>query len=621
MPILPRYSLSLGLGLLLANVLPAPAQDTTITLQTLHVFRGIGDGAAPVGGLVPAKDGNYYGTTYAGGTNGATGGTIFRFSPGDGILTTITSFDKNAPRAPLTEGLDGRLYGTTTLGGSGDGILFRLTLPNSLQVLSTFDRTKTGYQPYAGLTRGQDGYFYGTTTGDGPAGGGTFFRLSPTGDLSVVHDFSATKGEGTHVLGKLVLGRDGDLYGTAAADGAHGSGTVFRISTLGSLDTVYDFTGGADGGNPRAGLLPGGDGSFYGTTSSGGAEGRGTVFRVTPQGELTTLHTFTAANADGAQPLAPLIDGNDGSLYGTTSTGGAGNSGTIFAVKQSGDFTTLHAFTGGAGGAAPTGALTSAGNGIFYGTTSAGGVDNPVQGTLFKLNLRTPPEIPGTLAFAAAVTPVSEGVANATLLINRTGGTTGTVGVRYATADSTAQAGVDYQAVSGAVSWRDGDDQPKAVVVPIVDRGLSDHSTRIFSVMLSAPTGGALLGPVATAGVSILEDDPPFVPTVTLSVVGDGTATVGGDFARVLFSRDGDTTEALTVHYQVQGKARNGVDYEALPGVLTIPAGKTRAKLKIKPKANAPHKGTFNVKILPTAPTDDSYRVEPSKVKVRFVNP
>ena len=190
--------------------------------------------------------------------------------------------------------------------------------------------------------------------------------------------------------------------------------------------------------------------------------------------------------------------------------------------------------------------------------------------------------------------------------------------------DGSAKTGVDYLAVSGLLNWAAGDSKSKTIYVPIADPGLSDHSTRTFSVKLSSPTGGATLGNIPTVGIAIQEDDaytPPKLPGVSLTVLNDGTVTVGGRNATILFSRDGDTSADLTVNYTLKGTARNGVDYQTLPGKFTIPAGSAKAKLKIKALFTSPHKGTLTIKLLPQAPLDNSFQIDTPKAKVLFVNP
>ena len=488
----------------------------------------------------------------------------------------------------------------------------------SLQTLYTFRGNGDGSLPFGGLTAGGDGFFYGTTVGGGISGhtGGTVFRLAPDGTLFTLSSFLAGA---PYTAPTLAV--DGNFYGTATLGGEGNGGFVFRTAPNGtSTRIIGSFTSTTTGVTPYASLFEGSDGGLYGTTTSGtGAAADGGVFQIQRDGTLRVLHLFNPDGSEGTLPYGELVQGRDGDYYGTTSADGPHGGGTVFRVTTLGLYTTVYAFTGDADGGSPRAALLLGSDGNFYGTTSAGGLNNQGSGTAFQLNLRALPAVPGTLAFSADGTNVDEGAGLATLTVTRTGGSTGAVSVGYTTADGTARAGVDFLAVSGKLAWAAGDTAPKQIKVPITDGNLSDNSTRTFSVRFLTATGGATLG-AASETVNILEDDAVRPTTVTLSVLGDGMAVVGGEKGKVLFTRSGDTTAALQVQYQIKGKLVNGSDYEFLPGALTIPAGAFSAKLKIKPRAGAGHRGTSNLRIFPTAPMDGSFVVEPEKVKIQFVN-
>src|SRR5204863_365766 len=179
-----------------------------------------------------------------------------------------------------------------------------------------------------GLVQGSDGNFYGTTTvgGNYNGGEGTVLKISATGVMTTLYLFTGDQGGGN--LCGLVQSSDGNFYGTTAGGGNHGGfGTVFKISATGGLTTLYSFTGGKDGWSPLAGLVQGSDGSFYGTTIDGGSDGgQGTVFKISATGALTTLYSFTGGQ-DGGFPSG-LVQGSDGNFYGTTDGGGVGGAGT-----------------------------------------------------------------------------------------------------------------------------------------------------------------------------------------------------------------------------------------------------------------------------------------------------
>src|ERR1035441_1873745 len=163
-----------------------------------------------------------------------------------------------------------------------------------------------------------------------PFSPGTVFKISTNGALTNLYSFTGGN-DGANPYAVLVQGSDGSFYGTTMLGGTNGYGTVFQISSNGTLTTLYSFTGGNDGGNPAVGLVQGSDGSFYGTTEYGGTNNAGTVFKISTNGALTTLYSFTGQN-DGAEPLAGLVQGSDGSFYGTTWMGGLGGAGTVFRL-------------------------------------------------------------------------------------------------------------------------------------------------------------------------------------------------------------------------------------------------------------------------------------------------
>jgi uncharacterized repeat protein (TIGR03803 family) len=386
-----------------AAVIDSPAQ----TLTTLASFNG-SNGADPQASLVQGLDGNFYGTTFAGGANDD--GTVFKITPG-GTLTTLYNFcsktgctDGSGPQAGLVLATDGNFYGTTELGGastacpSGCGTVFKVTPDGTLTTLHSFDGSD-GEDPVAALIQATDGNFYGTTDLGGPNwyNTGTVFKITPAGALTTLHSFDFYDGEAP--LAALVQATDGNFYGTTSNGGeAYGFGTVFKITAGGTLTTLHSFCSQSnsqmncsDGANPFAGLVLGTDGNLYGTTKFGGAvffwvcasEGCGTVFKITPDGALTTLHSFDLD--DGAYSIAGLVQATDGNFYGTMDDGGPETiDGTVFKITPGGTLTTLHSFDF-TDGANPLAALVQATDGNFYGTTCCGGASYPNLGTVFSL--------------------------------------------------------------------------------------------------------------------------------------------------------------------------------------------------------------------------------------------
>ena len=372
-------------------VVSASAQNLT----TLASFDGA-DGAGPSMSLVQGLDGNFYGTTLTGGAG--QDGTVFKVTP-TGAITALHSFNNTEGSSPfggLALNTDGNLYGTTEAGGShAFGTVFRITPAGTFTLLHNFcveSGCPDGAVPAAGLVLAANGQFYGTTYLGG-GGGGTIFRISATGQFL---DLYADVDENS--LAGLVQGTDNNFYGTAEfggfpPPGGISSGTIFKITPPGLYTELYDFCqqyACADGANPSASLVEGADGTFYGTTYAGGAYGYGSIFNITTTGALTTLYSFCAQSVctDGANPYAGLTLGTDGNFYGTTYYGGVDNRGTVFKVATNGEFTTLYSFCAQSGcpdGDYVYGGLVQGTDGSFYGTTYQGGTHD--DGTIFKLSV------------------------------------------------------------------------------------------------------------------------------------------------------------------------------------------------------------------------------------------
>src|SRR5438105_191846 len=242
-----------------------------------------------------------------------------------------------------------------------------------------------GRSPEAALVQGSDGNFYGTTLLGGAHLKGTVFKIDPTGSLTTLHSFSGSPGDGAVPFAGLVQGSDGNFYGTTASGGAFFQGTVFRMTPSGAITVLHSFNSFfSEGAVPFAALVQGCDGNFYGTTALGGAHFKGTVFKINAAGSLTTLHSFSGSPGEGANPIAGLVQGSDGNLYGTTALGGTHFRGTVFNIDATGSLTTLHSFAGSPGeGALPFAGLVQGSDGKFYGTTALGGAHG--AGTVFNL--------------------------------------------------------------------------------------------------------------------------------------------------------------------------------------------------------------------------------------------
>jgi len=300
---------------------------------------------------------------------------------------SLDSFDNTnaaAPWAMLIQANDGNLYGTTQNGGntacsSGCGTIFQIT-PNGKLATFSFNGTN-GNGPLAGLVQAANGDFYGVS-GGGANGSGTVFKFTPKGGFTTLFNFNGANGNDP--TGTLIQATDGNFYGTTESGGYVNEGTVFKITPSGTLTTLHEFSGGADGALPVAGLIQATDGNLYGTTWGDAYQNlnEGTVFKITLSGKLTTLHSFDTT--DGANPQGGLVQGTDGNFYGATEEGGTSNYGTVFKMTPKGKLTTLHSFSGGTGGDTPVCTLVQATDGNFYGTAAYDG-KYPNFGTVFKI--------------------------------------------------------------------------------------------------------------------------------------------------------------------------------------------------------------------------------------------
>jgi uncharacterized repeat protein (TIGR03803 family) len=249
-------------------------------------------------------------------------------------------------------------------------------------VLTNFSPANSGgFAPYGSLLQAWSTVLYGVTAFGGASGKGTIFSIQPDGTFGVLYSFAGGT-DGAIPYGGLIQGADGSLYGATTAGGVNGTGVVFRINTSGVETVLYAFGTGSDAQQPYGSLLQGSDGNFYGTSLAGGANGQGTVFRITPSGTETVLHSF-GSGTDGIAPRGALIQGTDGNLYGVTSQGGENGHGILFRMTLQGVETVLYSFANGTDAANPQGSLIQASDGNFYGLSAHGGQYG--AGALFKL--------------------------------------------------------------------------------------------------------------------------------------------------------------------------------------------------------------------------------------------
>jgi uncharacterized repeat protein (TIGR03803 family) len=336
------------------------------TYEELYAFHAI-DGLQPVAGLLLGSDGFLYGTTgylISGGE-----GTVFRFDPEFRVLTTLHSFtgtDGALPQGALIEGGDGFFYGTTRLGGDMNyGTVYRIDASGNFTRLHSFSDTD-GREPFGKLYRAANGDLYGTvSSGAGPNDQGAVFRIDGNGTTSIVHAFSGSPTDGGVPKGGMILAGDGKLYGATAGGGANGEGALYRITLPATLEVFYSFNG-TDGTSPYDDLaLSESDGTIVGTTNSGGTHDLGTVYRLTLPGTVSSLHSFDGS--DGKTPYSGVVVAESGDIFGVTWFGGPEEMGVVYQLDGSGE-TVIHPFR--PEGASPRAALIEASNGKLYGTAT-----------------------------------------------------------------------------------------------------------------------------------------------------------------------------------------------------------------------------------------------------------
>jgi uncharacterized repeat protein (TIGR03803 family) len=349
------------------------------------------------------------------------------------------------------QGTDGNLYGTTYEGGANGvyGTVFEITPAGQLTTLHSFDYFDDGAYPQAGLVQATNGNFYGTTYWAGANGGGTIFEITPAGQLTTLYSFCSQTNctDGEEPEAGLVQATNGNLYGTTWSGGTNFDGTVFAITLAGQLSTLYSFCsqpGCTDGVDPHAGLIQATDGNLYGTTESGGANDFGTVFEITPAGQLTTLYAFGLTG--GARPGGGLLQAN-GNLYGMTEIGGSRDGGTIFSLPLAQQGITLSGPTGAAQvGVAYASALTATGGvapytfSISIGALPPGLSLNSSTGAITGTPTRT-----GTYNFTAQVVDSKGNTATASCSI-----VVSPAALTLSGPTATAQVGIAYSSVLNA---------------------------------------------------------------------------------------------------------------------------------------------------------------------------
>jgi uncharacterized repeat protein (TIGR03803 family) len=474
---------------------------------------------------------------------------VFKAIPAHAQLTELYGFQYNAattsnypdganPMAELIQGADGNYYTTTDIGGAGTcpgavedqipgcGAVVKITPAGVLSVLYSFPydaSTSTapdGLFPQAGLVQGPDGNFYGVASEGGTGGTscadttglsgcGTVFKLTKSGTLTVLHSFCGGSGcgslatDGAEPIGRMVFGTNGELYGTTyeggLADGLYNQGTIFRISRSGSYEILHLFTGAADTGdgeNPTAGLTLASNGDFYGTTEFGGASGFGTIFKMTPAGKVTVLHSFANNDPNGQQPIGALVQASNGNLYGTCYDGGANGWGTVFRISLSGTFQKIYDFSQATGnvGNLPRAGLIQASDGNLYGTAWEGGAFG--EGSIYQITTA------GTATLEASFDPSVTGFAAVDVLVQ------GNDGQFYVTLQDNGGMNSDGVQDQGAIS--------------VLNLGLAPPAPAIYGF---SPTSGKV-------GAKVTIEFGPYVGATSVTFNGTSAAFVveGSEF-------------------------------------------------------------------------------------------
>jgi uncharacterized repeat protein (TIGR03803 family) len=286
--------------------------------------------------------------------------------------------------------------GTGAVNGANVTSIFVPCSPGTKSILYSFMAgTTDGIQPIGSLIQGRDGNFYGVTASGGTSGHGVAFRITPDGTETVLYSFAGGATDGSDPSGSLIQAGDENFYGATASGGTNGDGVAFKVTPDGTEAVLYSFAGGAnDGSDPSGSLIQASDGNFYGVTGSGGANGDGVAFKITPDGTETVLYSFAGGTTDGSHPSGSLVQANDGNFYGMTQDGGAYGYGVVFKITPSGTETILFSFYGGLGtGSRPSGSLIQGRDGNLYGMSFEPGNGGGDLGTIFGITLS------GTLTF------------------------------------------------------------------------------------------------------------------------------------------------------------------------------------------------------------------------------
>ena len=376
--------------------------------KTLHTFASYPDAANPHGSGVFDSNGNMFGTSEGGGANGV--GAIWEISKA-GVYSVVYSFvgpnDGEEPYGSVTFDALGNMYGTATYGGSFYwGTVWKMTPTGVLTVLYNFSNGTDGANPYGDVAIDASGNIYGTAANAG-SGNGTVWEITASGSFKVLHTFNGLT-DGSSPNNGPTLDASGNLYGTtyvgAAMGSGYGYGTIWEINSGGQFKVLHAFTGGADGGTPEWCVTLDANGNIFGTAGGGGANNNGTVWEINSSGTFSVVYTFTGGS-DGGFPFAGVAFDAAGHMFGTAGRGGDFDKGTVWEMSNTGSFATLHSFNG-TDGFFPEGTLTLDANGDLFGVASYNGIEFG-NGAIFEMGAATPASVtitPGVVVGGTSTT-------------------------------------------------------------------------------------------------------------------------------------------------------------------------------------------------------------------------
>jgi uncharacterized repeat protein (TIGR03803 family) len=347
-------------------------------------------------------------------------------TPTETVIYSFSTFPYGAnPYAPLVRDAEGNLYGTTNQGGLADvGLVFRLSPSGKETVLHNFMGGSDGANPYSGVLLTASGNLYGTTYQGGASNAGVVYEISPSGKETVLYSFTGGADGGNPYAG-VIADSAGNLYGTTYNGGAAGYGTAYKLTPAGQETVLHSFTDGADGGNPYAGVILGSSGDLYGTAVNGGAAPyypAGVVYKLSPAGQETVLYSFNADNFGPGQPYAGVILDPAGNLYGAAAGGGEHDGGCVYEISAAGAFSALYSFYLNRGPAVPKGGLVRDSSGNLYGTTEEYNLTG--LGAVYKLE--TGGQIEALYTFPGSGDDTYKGDMNAGVILDSEGNLYGT---------------------------------------------------------------------------------------------------------------------------------------------------------------------------------------------------